>query len=41
MIYMDLCLGEGSGAALSFAMIDGAVRMMKDMATFAEVNMKL
>lgn len=41
MIYMDLCLGEGTGAALAFALIDGAVRMMKEMATFEEVNMKL
>ena len=41
MIYMDLCLGEGSGAALAFAIIDGASRMMKNMATFADVGMQL
>lgn len=41
MIHMDMCLGEGSGAALAFPMIDAACRMMKNMATFEEVGMKL
>lgn len=41
MLYMDLCLGEGSGAALAFAIIEGASHMMKDMATFQDVGMQL
>ncbi len=41
MIFLDLCLGEGSGAALAFSVVEGAVRMMKDMATFRDVGMEL
>lgn len=41
MLSMDMCLGEGSGAALAFPIIDAAVSMMKNMATFAEVGMEI
>ncbi|MBM4761056.1 nicotinate-nucleotide--dimethylbenzimidazole phosphoribosyltransferase [Bacillus sp. B15-48] len=41
MLHMDMCLGEGSGAALAFPIIDAACQMMKQMATFAEVGMEL
>lgn len=41
MLTMDLCLGEGSGAALAFPIIDAACSMMKNMATFEEVGMKI
>src|SRR5699024_9394243 len=41
MLRMDMCLGEGSGAALAFPIIDAAVSMMKNMATFAEVGMEI
>ncbi len=36
MIYMDLCLGEGSGAALVFPIIEGACHMINHMVTFKE-----
>jgi len=35
---LDLRLGEGTGAALAFALIDAACHMMSDMATFAEAG---
>lgn len=41
MLSMDMCLGEGSGAALAFPIIDAAVSMMTHMATFAEVGMEI
>ncbi|WP_203248099.1 nicotinate-nucleotide--dimethylbenzimidazole phosphoribosyltransferase [Sporosarcina beigongshangi] len=41
MLTMDMCLGEGSGAALAFPIIDAAVSMMAYMATFAEVGMEI
>lgn len=41
MLYLDMCLGEGSGAALAFPIIDAACAMMKNMASFAEVGMKI
>jgi nicotinate-nucleotide--dimethylbenzimidazole phosphoribosyltransferase len=41
MLFMDMCLGEGSGAALAFPIIEAACHMMKDMVTFADVGMVL
>ncbi|MED4461023.1 nicotinate-nucleotide--dimethylbenzimidazole phosphoribosyltransferase [Metabacillus fastidiosus] len=41
IIYMDLCLGEGSGAALAFPIIEAACSMIKNMATFEDVGMKI
>ncbi|MBD7908534.1 nicotinate-nucleotide--dimethylbenzimidazole phosphoribosyltransferase [Sporosarcina gallistercoris] len=41
MLTMDMCLGEGSGAALAFPIIDAAVSMMNHMATFTEVGMEI
>jgi nicotinate-nucleotide--dimethylbenzimidazole phosphoribosyltransferase len=39
--YLDLGfrLGEGSGAAVAFSLIDGAVRMNNEMSTYAEQNL--
>lgn len=41
MLHMNMCLGEGSGAALAFPIIDAASNMMKYMPTFAEVGMEI
>lgn len=41
MLKMDMCLGEGSGAALAFPIIDAACSMMKNMPTFEEVGMEI
>jgi nicotinate-nucleotide--dimethylbenzimidazole phosphoribosyltransferase len=41
MLRMDMCLGEGSGAALAFPIVEAAVSMIKHMATFAEVGIKI
>ncbi|MEG1331589.1 MAG: nicotinate-nucleotide--dimethylbenzimidazole phosphoribosyltransferase [Eubacterium sp.] len=38
-LLMDMRLGEGSGAALAFNIIDAAVAMTRDMATYGDVNM--
>jgi nicotinate-nucleotide--dimethylbenzimidazole phosphoribosyltransferase len=38
MLHMNMRLGEGSGAALLFPMIDTAQRIMQEMATFAEAG---
>ncbi len=36
LLELDLRLGEGSGAALAFGVIDAAVRLQREMATFEE-----
>ncbi|MCC5910960.1 MAG: nicotinate-nucleotide--dimethylbenzimidazole phosphoribosyltransferase [Clostridiaceae bacterium] len=41
MIHMDMCLGEGSGAALAFAIIEAACNMMNDMITFEEAGISI
>lgn len=41
MLRMNMCLGEGSGAALAFPIIEAAVSMMTHMPTFEEVGMKI
>jgi len=38
MLHMDMRLGEGSGAALAFGIIDAAAAISKDMITFAEAG---
>lgn len=38
-LYMDMRLGEGSGAALAFNILDAALAMNRDMATYGDVNM--
>lgn len=38
VIDLDMRLGEGTGAALAFGIIDAACRMMSGMATFAEAG---
>jgi nicotinate-nucleotide--dimethylbenzimidazole phosphoribosyltransferase len=35
---LDMRLGEGTGAALAFGIMDAACRMMAGMATFAEAG---
>lgn len=40
-LHMNMRLGEGSGAALAFFMLDAAVAMSRDMATYGDVNMDL
>ncbi|WP_019156120.1 nicotinate-nucleotide--dimethylbenzimidazole phosphoribosyltransferase [Robertmurraya massiliosenegalensis] len=41
VLYMNMCLGEGSGAAIVFPIVDAACHMMKQMATFAEVGLEI
>lgn len=41
VLHMNMCLGEGSGAALMFPIIDAAMSMMHHMPTFDDVGMKI
>lgn len=41
MLHMNMCLGEGSGAALAFPIVDAACNMLQHMPTFAEVGMEI
>ncbi|MGX9134360.1 nicotinate-nucleotide--dimethylbenzimidazole phosphoribosyltransferase [Rummeliibacillus sp. JY-2-4R] len=41
MLKMDMCLGEGSGAALAFPIIEASCSMMRNMASFEEVGMEI
>lgn len=41
LLHMDMCLGEGSGAALAFPLVESACNMMKEMATFSEVGLEI
>ena len=41
LLELGLCLGEGSGAALSFNIIEAATFMNEDMMTFEEAGMKI
>ena len=38
MLDLDLRLGEGTGAALAFHLVEAAVRTLNEMATFAEAG---
>jgi len=38
MLYMDMRLGEGTGAALAMGMVEAATKIMNEMATFAEAG---
>lgn len=38
LLSLDLRLGEGTGAALAFHLVEGAVRILNEMATFAEAG---
>lgn len=38
LLNLDLRLGEGTGAALAFHLIEGAVRIQNEMATFAQAG---
>jgi len=39
MLLMDMRLGEGSGAALAFNLLDAACRIINEMGTFADIGM--
>jgi nicotinate-nucleotide--dimethylbenzimidazole phosphoribosyltransferase len=38
LLNLDLRLGEGTGAALAFHLIDASARILNEMATFAEAG---
>jgi len=38
MLHMNMRLGEGSGAALAFPLLDAACSMMKNMVTLEEAT---
>lgn len=38
MLYMNMRLGEGTGAALAFHLIDAACRIIAEMGTFGDLN---
>lgn len=38
MLYMDMRLGEGTGAALGLQLVDAACRILNEMVTFAEAG---
>ncbi|MCZ8516385.1 nicotinate-nucleotide--dimethylbenzimidazole phosphoribosyltransferase [Paenibacillus filicis] len=38
MLRMDMRLGEGTGAVLAFSLVEASVRIMKEMATFADAG---
>lgn len=38
LLYLDLRLGEGTGAALAFHVVEAAARILNEMATFAEAG---
>lgn len=38
MLYMDMRLGEGTGAALAMTLVEAATKIIKEMATFAEAG---
>jgi nicotinate-nucleotide--dimethylbenzimidazole phosphoribosyltransferase len=37
MLHMHMRLGEGTGAALAFNLIDASIRILQEMATLDEV----
>ncbi|OHD10407.1 MAG: nicotinate-nucleotide--dimethylbenzimidazole phosphoribosyltransferase [Spirochaetes bacterium GWC1_27_15] len=39
MLFMNMRLGEGTGCALAFHIIDTATKMMKEMGTFADIGL--
>lgn len=39
LLQLDLCLGEGTGAALAYPLVQGAARIMSEMATFSELGL--
>lgn len=41
MLLMNMCLGEGSGAALAFPIIEASCSMMTNMPTFEDVGMEI
>jgi nicotinate-nucleotide--dimethylbenzimidazole phosphoribosyltransferase len=38
IIYAEMRVGEGTGAAIGFTLVDAALRLLKDMATFEEAG---
>lgn len=39
MLDMKMRLGEGTGAALTFMIIDASIKILHEMATFADIGM--
>lgn len=39
MLDMKMRLGEGTGAALAMSIVDGAIKVLRDMGTFADIGM--
>lgn len=40
LLNLDLRLGEGTGAALSYPLVDAACRMVSEMATFSDIGLE-
>jgi nicotinate-nucleotide--dimethylbenzimidazole phosphoribosyltransferase len=38
MLLMKMRLGEGTGAALAFPLLDAALRIYREMGTFADIE---
>ncbi|MNP80737.1 Nicotinate-nucleotide--dimethylbenzimidazole phosphoribosyltransferase [compost metagenome] len=38
MLVLDMRLGEGTGAVLAFHMVEASVKIMAEMATFAQAG---
>jgi len=38
MLFMDMRLGEGTGAVLALPLLEAAVKIINEMATFAEAG---
>lgn len=38
MLHLNLRLGEGTGAVLAFSLVEGATKILREMATFAEAG---
>lgn len=39
LLQLDLCLGEGTGAALAYPLVEAASRMLREMATFKDLGL--
>jgi nicotinate-nucleotide--dimethylbenzimidazole phosphoribosyltransferase len=38
MLFMDMRLGEGTGAALAISLVEAATKIVNEMATFADAG---
>ncbi|NEU30795.1 nicotinate-nucleotide--dimethylbenzimidazole phosphoribosyltransferase [bacterium LRH843] len=39
LLQLNLCLGEGTGAALAYPLVEGASRILREMATFKDLGL--